>query len=139
MIDSILHYGWRYYVRHPWQIIEDIYVWLKSFYQRGMRGYADYDIWNMDTYLAEILAPMFRKLEKEHYGYPGESRGIPDEEWTEILGIIAKGFEEYLSLDDLQLMDTFNKEKAQLDFEHKMSRVNISLQLLSRYYTELWD
>ena len=46
--------------------------------QRAKRGYADVDVWNMDSWFINTAYKIMKKLRKNHMGYPG-SFDFPDE------------------------------------------------------------
>ena len=39
--------------------------------QRAKRGYADVDVWNMDSWFLRTMLPMMKQLRKKHHGFPG--------------------------------------------------------------------
>jgi len=43
---------------------------IKWFIQRGVRGYSDRDVWNLDTYIFKILSGGLIKLAHTTHGYP---------------------------------------------------------------------
>jgi hypothetical protein len=55
---------------------------IKWFCQRGIRGYSDYDTWDMDYWFLNTVVPMLKSLRKNKHGYPGN---ITQEEWDNIL------------------------------------------------------
>src|SRR5438552_287637 len=65
-------YHRRYYLRLPWTKTKDSYYGLIAFWQRGRRGWADCDTWNMDYHLAEIIGPMLRHLAETSHGFPAD-------------------------------------------------------------------
>jgi len=44
---------------------------IKWFIQRGVRGYADCDIWDFNEYLAGLIIAGCRKLKEDYIGCPG--------------------------------------------------------------------
>lgn len=95
------HYGWG----NPCNAYRDI----KGFLQRGKRGYADCDVWSLDSYLNSWLPAALRRLKATKQGVPsrvfepedcGED-GSPSEEgmkraetrWNDILDQMIVGFE----------------------------------------------
>jgi len=49
----------------------DLYYYTKHFVQRGSRGWADYDTWSLDWYLAGWLPAALRHLKEHKHGVPG--------------------------------------------------------------------
>lgn len=54
------------------------------FYQRGKRGYADCDVWNLDQYVAGVLAAGMRDLATAKVGWPSFVYGTPEEYFAEL-------------------------------------------------------
>lgn len=61
---------------------------LQDFYQRGRRGFADCDVWNLDHYLDTTIAAALEQLRDTGHGYPA---GMTDAEWNVILTDIVAG------------------------------------------------
>lgn len=61
-----------------WINIKYFFGNLKFAWQRCVRGYADCDVWNMDTYLAQYIKAVLNHLENKGHGYPLE---FTEEEW----------------------------------------------------------
>ena len=63
--------------------------------QRAKRGYADVDVWNMDSWFMRTILPMLKQFRKTHHGVPGsflssysptdEEREAADAKWNGIL------------------------------------------------------
>ncbi len=116
---------------------------VRWFIQRGRRGYADYDIWVFDHYLAKVIAGGVRQLITEMHGHPTsmceECNVVPyakhdckgEERWSKILSDIAEGFEGYSKLYEVAYGSVEEKEML-LKFE-------VSRQLLIHWWGNLWD
>jgi hypothetical protein len=66
-------------------------------YQRGLRGYADCDVWNLNTYLLTWLPSAVRQLRDTGHSYPGGFEyGRTEEEWDNTLTRLADLLELYL-------------------------------------------
>lgn len=50
--------------------IEDFFLEIKHFVQRGKRGYADCDIWSFDTYLARLIVEGTKEIKRVKHGIP---------------------------------------------------------------------
>ena len=71
-------------------------VWrdIKSFYQRGVRGYSDVDVWDLGYYVASWMPEAIRKLKDDNGCMAGCPSGLKSrKEWEKILEQMAKGFE----------------------------------------------
>lgn len=55
---------------------------IKWFFQRGIRGYADCDVWDIDYWFLNTIIPMLKQFNKTKHGYPGN---ITAEEWDKII------------------------------------------------------
>lgn len=84
---------------------------LRWYWQRATRGWADCDVWDMSTYLSEVIVPMLQRL-KTKRGTPGafipdESTGDDDADvakgrtaWEAALDAMIAGFTAAIALDD---------------------------------------
>ena len=81
--------------RHPanwWNNIKVFFRHFKWAYQRATRGFADCDVWNLDSSILEYLSGTLNHLADYHWGYPGDERFPTDESWTEFLKDMAQKF-----------------------------------------------
>lgn len=74
-----------------WQRIEKLSDDVRSFIQRGRRGYADCDLWNLSGYISEWMPLALRDIVKYSYAYPIEFNTT--EEWDEVLAELIWVFE----------------------------------------------
>jgi len=103
-----------------------VYKKLKWFIQRGKRGYADCDWWDMADYLIWIIVPMLKELKKHQHGYP--NKASTPEKWDTILDQMIEGFEagERILTDDCPSVadqEIFNN----------------GMKLFSEWFFDLWD
>jgi hypothetical protein len=64
----IYRFVWRLY----WKFSPaQNYRRVKWFIQRGTRGYAECDVWGLDTYISEVLSKSLRDLAESKTGVPG--------------------------------------------------------------------
>ena len=91
---------------------------VKFFLQRGFRGYADIDWWNLNDYLSEWIPGALRKIRDGH-GYPGRGEADTPEKWRKILNKMIKGFEAYKEKDNLRADKNYLKRWEKLDKEQK--------------------
>jgi hypothetical protein len=108
------YYDWLYYGFYIWwNWIEERPRKIKSFFQRGWRGWADEDTWNFDIYLAKVILDGIKHHKKFQVGIPSEfCENYYDEnkrttkkqdklavkEYYKELDIIIKGFKTYLDI-----------------------------------------
>ncbi len=106
---------------------------VKWFIQRGRRGYADFDLWSLDWYLADWMPKALRQLKKNHNGYPGIEGANSDAEWKAILEKMARGFEAINKQSDL-LYGPSTKTYKKLQ-----KTIDEGLGLFVKWYGSLWD
>ena len=115
---------------------------LYAFWQRGRRGWADCDTWNMDLYLAEVIGPMLRHLAATEYGCPpgfGTSAtpeqmdlvdvGGDHEAWRAYLRIVAEGYDAYCAIHEGR--DRY----CTTSYEQALA----TMKKLFEYYPYLWN
>ena len=86
-----LYSPWRY----PSNWIGNIRLFFRRYkwaYQRAKRGYADCDIWDMDSWLLTLFHDSLNHLADNHWGYPGNDEFPDDESWTKYLKEMALKF-----------------------------------------------
>ncbi len=103
---------------------------VKWFIQRGKRGYADCDAWNLDSYLEGWLPEALDKIRKDGMSYP---MGMKPKEWNKILKEMAKGFRAMYDADTDENYKGAKKIEEAIKLEKK------SLELFSKYFNNLWD
>jgi hypothetical protein len=70
------HWWWQQLTHpRPWQRVR--YNW-----QRARRGWADCDVWSLDSYIARVLSEAVPRLAKGH-AYPGREPWETREKWAE--------------------------------------------------------
>lgn len=104
---------------------------VKWFIQRGRRGYADCDVWDLDSYLSEWLPQALRRIRKITNGYPDYGEAKTSKDWKQILKDMAEGFEAAHKIKDICLSGK-RYEKTRAKFKKGM-------RLFSRYFLSLWD
>ena len=72
----------------------------RKIWQRGTRGYANEDLWSLNSYLGTIIYKSLRAwVAKEPNGHPV---GLEQEDWEETLTEISDGFYDLVNLDNIQ-------------------------------------
>lgn len=80
---------WRDWV-NPFRCLKNWYDKVRWTYQRASRGYADCDIWSLDSYLAEWLLDALRDISELTPGYPAD---MTMDQWEKELEEMACAFE----------------------------------------------
>ena len=100
---------------------------IKSFIQRGLRGYSDYDASNADYYLALLFSELLNKLIMSDVDAPLD---MTKEEWRNVLRKIRNGFDFYVYSEEESITEK--------DRERANRGVAESFKLLGKYYEYLW-
>lgn len=126
--------------------IEQFFRWdIKTFIQRGKRGWGDRDTWSFDWYLSDVISQGVRHLEKHHYGHPCD---LSDENWKKILNKIATTFETSGKIADMDIILTTNKKQYNKLISAGCKGVYTPEQtkeyykgfdLFKKYFLSLWD
>jgi len=115
-----------------------MFLKIKSFIQRGRRGWANSDIWDFDCYLADIIAEGTKHLLKSQHGYPGS---LTQEEWDKKLEEIIWAFEYLRDSCDIWIQDTkrFGSIKAEQQEVKNKLRAKKGLEVFIEHFQDLWD
>jgi len=108
--------------------------WIKWFWQRGKRGYSDYDNWGVYDYLLKIIPPMLEYL-KDGSGYPCEFESI--EGWIAKIDEILVGFEAAKRIESLDYNLNGKQLIKALDNDHKIFKKG--MKEFTEYFFALWD
>ena len=110
---------------------------IRRAWERSRKGYCYEDLWMFDHWLSKMIARGLREVKANCHTYP--SQDITWEEWLAVLDEMAECFEEQTrGIDNLNFdgdfMETWRKRQ-----EHQKERLHRGLELLERYYYDLWD
>lgn len=129
--------SFKYEVNRKLEIPKDFYYDIKSFIQRGKKGYSKRDVWGFDYYLSDIIVKGLKDLKEMAHGYPcGEIVGvqsidIEDEDedsknmiqWKKILDKIIWTFEVSKKIQDRNWI-LVNDEKDRVELKKYERRLN---------------
>lgn len=129
--------------------------------QRARWGFSEYDVWDFDTYLAELISSMMRYWAKHNHSYHPE---MTNEEWKATLNKIAECFEFWNKDLPTPAYDTYHTTakriknedgsvtveapdellkawyaEEQANYELKKQKLKEGFDLLYEYYPHLWD
>jgi len=148
--------------RYFWNWFSDIPRNIKYFFQKGMRGWSDSDLWDMHHYITETILNMLVELKAKKHGYPStqDDKGewdYDEDRWNSILNEIIDGFAILRKVDigdeHLEYAPAFPDDKR-IDMESHMrehyptwrfvtreeeAKVKRAFELLLKYYYGLWD
>lgn len=141
LLKTYLNSRWDYYLFHPWEFFIDLYKEIRDFIQRGLYGYGEAQTWGINWYIATILPEMLREMASFHCGHPVEFVDDPEDtdRWGEILIEIAEGFEAYTTWEDRAFEEDLSKEDFQKAYDDMEKKLNNSLDLMKKWYGNLWD
>ena len=123
-------FTWYLNWRYPIESIRDLFKQTKYFFQRGWYGYADCDLWSLDSYLSEWMPRAIRYF-KTAYGYPGFGAANTYKKWKQILEKIARGFEANYKLTNgfstnIKVIERLRKKETD------------GMKLFVKYFGHLW-
>lgn len=108
---------------------------IKSIWQRGTRGYADHDMWNLDSWFTQVIGggvAAFRDYPP--HGWPGEP--MTYEDYIRVLDEIVEGFN---AARRIQNSDYDHNPKDQSEYDQLKAKFDHALDLLKEHYFSLWD
>lgn len=143
-------FGWNlgYCLTHPWEPIGEGFRRLHRAWQRAVKGWDYSQTWDIDSAYSKILGELITEFRRVQRGVPFsildevcEGKYGPDGEtpeqfeqavkiWHDRLEEMAEGFLYY----DKHLYDFPDKE----EMDNMMEKLNKSLELFSKYFTDLW-
>lgn len=156
---NVFKYG-RLSWRRPIDSIKLIFRRLKWGYQRIVRGYCDYDIWEMDYFLGTLLSDMCFNFADNASGWP-DSKFETYEDWVEYLREMGRCFRftkeeayptpaldkwadsisphdnEWINRED-ELTQAMREEDKRISSERE-SYKDKALKMLDYVWFNLWD
>lgn len=119
---TILDYIEVYWHRYIWNYLSGIPLAIKSFIQRGIRGYSDRDTWDFDRYLSDVIQGGVEHLIK--YNISNDKKFITD-------------LQEIVSTMKLarQINETYHKDL----YTEKKKQFKKGMTVLTKRWFELWD
>ena len=125
-----------YYLLHPWVFFTELYKEIKAFFQRGLRGYADCDLWSLGWYLMDWLPKALRQFSRDTMSYPND---LTPKKWTKILNEMADGFEAPDKCEEIYFSGEIKPEDHLENVKVANKQLQRSLKLFTKYFTDLWD
>lgn len=137
--------------------LRDIPKEIEWFFQRGIRGYSDRDVWDVRNWFENTVIPMLEQLQKTKHGYPMDTT---EEQWDIILKNMIDYFkesterycsekneytEDYLASlyeNNQKKCDGIEKEWIRRENEitkYKIEMKNKAFKLFSKHFYNLWD
>ena len=91
-----------------YHFIDDIPLNIRSFIQRGKRGYSSRDTWGFSYYLADIIAKGIYHLKENLHGHPAD---LTEGQWVDTLNKIIDTFDMAKRISDGTLYLIKDKKK----------------------------
>lgn len=91
---NVFKYGWMPW-RHPlnwWGNIKLFFRQFKWAWQRATRGFADCDVWNLDSSILNYLSGTLKHLSEIAAGWPGNEQFPKYSDWTGFLKEMSEKF-----------------------------------------------
>ena len=129
--------------------------------ERAQKGWSSYDVWDFDTYLAQVISGALEFFAENHQSHPYD---LTPEEWSAQLQYIAKCFKTYNEELPCPAYEAYQKavvrtvepgksvtieapdhlykawrEEEKQNYELKMKRLKEGFDLLYDIYPNLWD
>ena len=135
--------------------IRNIIYEIKKFIQRGKRGWAYSDVWNMDVWFMEIIPQMLQHLKNNHAGHPvydiNDSDENNDGKYKYYLNRMTYLLEEmdeekcsqkneYFDEENMKFIDkdAFVTRQEEIDAYRNKCKDEF-FKLFSEHFYELWD
>ena len=118
-------------------MIEDI----KRFIERGLKGYCREDLWSWENFFSKLVSKSLREFKDSCHSYPSED--VTWEGWMAILDEMIECFDEqWRTVDNIPCKSgtsTLDLDLMGKRHKHKAERLHRGLELLEKYYYDLWD
>lgn len=91
---NVFKYGWMPWP-HPlnwWKNIKLFFRKIKWAWQRVTRGFADCDVWNLDSSILNYLSGTLKYLSETAMSWPGDEQFPKYEDWTNFLKEMSEKF-----------------------------------------------
>jgi hypothetical protein len=145
--------NWYYYIVN---VIQDFPRVLKAKWQRSTRGWADCDVWSLDSWFQHVMPNMLRQLAENKMGIPmtvftkeelalmelGEEVDDTNaaKRWDTILHTMAHRLEAHQrfwdNMDKYSELDTKAFMKKE---DESIKEVDAGLEMFVKYFWSLWD
>lgn len=120
-------------------------------YQRASRGYADCDLWSIDSFLCGVLVPGLKQFRNQTNSHPSD---LTFEEWQAKVDVIIAGFQAHIDLqegppdrffrevsnkDSWTGLELFDPEGEQAWRAELTAVQQAGLEMFVKWFGHLWD
>lgn len=123
------YYYWRN-IRGWWNNLRHVIRGFKYAYQRAIRGFSDYDCFDLDTYYLNLIKDTLRHLARNTHGYP---LNYTEESWNQKLNDLADRI-EYILKDNDEDNEYAAKYMEYLDSIHYDIQTRSQYENYKEYY-----
>lgn len=139
-----------------WKNICYFFRTIKLGWQRAIRGYSDYDTWDLDMYYSRLMIASLSQFRKETKGYPGYMNDI--EEWYAILDKIIfllkqanedepleekndleEWYDEYLKTDHLNMAEVADGKAMRISLNEVDEETETKIKQYYKREEELYN
>jgi len=108
---------------------------IRRFWERGRKGYCYEDIWSFDYWLSGTIARGLKEFKSGCHSYPND---LDDwDKWMARLDEMIDCFEEQTR--NIENREGVDAEKWHKRREYQKQKLHRGLELLEKYYYDLWD
>ena len=123
--DPFIKYTILWWIRYGiWNWLEMLPRRIYWFFQRGFNGFSDQDVWNFDSYLAEVISKGLKQFRTYYHGEKPSKNELSD---------IILGFEENLKVMNLDYK--YNSKS----YKRAEERFNKGMELFKKYFNYFYD
>lgn len=125
----------KYYLTRPWTFFKELWVTLKNYWHRAFYGYAWVDLWNLDTYLCEMVSNALDQLADRSHGGPFGGEEWPEfEDWQNELHMLAYLIRTYGNIEE-KLVQIYNgwRENKMFDELAHLPQYEVYKELYTDY------
>lgn len=127
-----------YFFLRTWDSLVYKIKGIKWFFQRGKKGYSDYDVWGFDSYLCKVIIGGLEQLKNNHCGCPSDLFDADKDDnecwkWVEVLDKIINGFKAAERIID------YDYDIAAGEYDGLKKEFDEGMELFKKYFFGLWD
>ena len=113
--------------------VDEIYRQIRFSIQRLMRGFDGSALWNLDTYLTDLLVKIFKRFRRA-----AEGHGWPILDKNKNVVYVDGGKISQQILDGFLLLQKTNNDYSLKLTQHENEMINHSFNLFCKYFHNFW-